>query len=55
MQSVTAIRYIRFHAVLHDEIGVYDEDAQGWPITTGLMSIRYMTDCWRGAFDHSWN
>jgi len=32
IQSVTGIRYVRFHAILHDETGVYDEDAQGRPI-----------------------
>jgi xylan 1,4-beta-xylosidase len=32
MQGATAIRYVRFHAILHDEAGVYDEDAQGRPI-----------------------
>ena len=31
-EKVTNIRYIRFHAILDDEIGVYDEDAQGHPI-----------------------
>ncbi len=24
-------RYVRFHAILHDEVGVYDEDEQGTP------------------------
>src|SRR5258708_6618680 len=31
VQSVTGIRYVRFHAILHDETGVYDEDAHGRP------------------------
>jgi xylan 1,4-beta-xylosidase len=26
------MRYVRFHAILHDEVGVYDEDDQGNPI-----------------------
>jgi xylan 1,4-beta-xylosidase len=25
-------RYVRFHAIFHDEVGVYDEDAQGKPV-----------------------
>jgi xylan 1,4-beta-xylosidase len=25
-------RYVRFHAIFHDEVGVYDEDAQGNPV-----------------------
>jgi xylan 1,4-beta-xylosidase len=28
----TAFRYIRFHGILDNEVGVYDEDAQGNPI-----------------------
>jgi xylan 1,4-beta-xylosidase len=26
------MRYVRFHAILHDEVGVYDEDAAGKPV-----------------------
>lgn len=32
MKQATDLRYVRFHAILHDENGVYDEDAQGRPI-----------------------
>ena len=32
VKQVTAMEYIRFHAIFHDEMGVYDEDAQGQPI-----------------------
>ncbi len=32
VKRVTAFEYVRFHAILHDEMGVYDEDAQGNPI-----------------------
>lgn len=31
VKSVTGFRYVRFHAILDDEIGVYDEDASGKP------------------------
>lgn len=31
VKKVTDFRYVRFHAILHDEVGVYDEDAQGNP------------------------
>ncbi len=31
-RKITAIRYVRFHAIFHDEVGVYDEDAQGRPV-----------------------
>ena len=32
VKQATDFKYIRFHAILHDEVGVYDEDARGSPI-----------------------
>jgi xylan 1,4-beta-xylosidase len=32
MKSATDIHYVRFHAIFHDEVGVYSEDAQGQPV-----------------------
>ena len=32
VKQVTAMRYVRFHAIFHDEVGLYDEDAQGNPV-----------------------
>jgi len=32
VKKVTELGYVRFHNILHDEDGVYDEDAQGHPI-----------------------
>ncbi len=32
VQAATGFKYVRFHAILHDEVGVYDEDASGKPI-----------------------
>ena len=32
VKKVTGFRYVRFHAILHDENGVYSEDQQGNPI-----------------------
>ncbi len=32
VKKVTDFRYVRFHNILHDEDGVYDEDEQGNPI-----------------------
>jgi xylan 1,4-beta-xylosidase len=32
VRDITGFQYIRFHAILDDENGVYDEDAQGKPI-----------------------
>jgi xylan 1,4-beta-xylosidase len=31
VKSVTDFKYVRFHAIFHDEVGVYDEDASGKP------------------------
>jgi xylan 1,4-beta-xylosidase len=30
-KSITDLEYIRFHAIFHDEVGVYDEDKDGKP------------------------
>jgi xylan 1,4-beta-xylosidase len=32
VKQVTDMKYARFHAIFHDEVGVYDEDAQGRPV-----------------------
>jgi len=32
VKNVTEMQYVRFHAIFHDEVGVYDEDAQGKPV-----------------------
>ncbi len=32
VKQVADFNYVRFHAILHDEVGVYDEDAQGNPV-----------------------
>lgn len=32
VKQATDFDYIRFHAIFHDEIGLYDEDAQGKPV-----------------------
>src|SRR5271163_2910078 len=29
VKQITGFEYVRFHAIFHDEVGVYDEDAQG--------------------------
>src|SRR5580658_6729062 len=29
VKRVTGFQYVRFHAILHDEVGVYDEDDNG--------------------------
>ena len=32
VKKITGFRYVRFHAIFHDENGVYSEDAQGNPV-----------------------
>jgi xylan 1,4-beta-xylosidase len=32
VKQITGFGYVRFHAILDDEVGVYDEDAQGNPV-----------------------
>ena len=32
MKKATGLQYVRFHNILHDEGGVYDEDSQGKPV-----------------------
>ena len=32
VKDITGFQYVRFHAILHDELGVYDEDAKGKPV-----------------------
>lgn len=32
VKQATGFEYIRFHAILDDEVGLYDEDAQGKPV-----------------------
>lgn len=32
VHQATNFGYVRFHAIFHDEVGVYDEDSQGQPV-----------------------
>ena len=32
VEEATGFEYIRFHAIFHDEVGLYDEDAEGKPV-----------------------
>ena len=32
VKQITGFQYVRFHAILHDELGVYDEDTQSNPV-----------------------
>jgi xylan 1,4-beta-xylosidase len=41
------MRYVRFHAILHDEVGVYDEDEAGKPI----YNFTYVDQIYDGLLD----
>ena len=32
VKQITGFEYVRFHAIFHDEVGIYDEDAEGHPV-----------------------
>src|SRR3984893_6682348 len=32
VKDATGFEYIRFHAIFHDEVGLYDEDNEGKPV-----------------------
>ena len=32
VKQATGFEYVRFHAIFHDEVGLYDEDASGNPV-----------------------
>ncbi len=32
VRAATDVKYVRFHAIFHDEVGLYNEDAHGQPI-----------------------
>jgi xylan 1,4-beta-xylosidase len=44
VQQITDFKYVRFHAILNDEVGVYDEDAQGHPV----YNFSYMDQIYDG-------
>lgn len=44
VKAVTGLRYVRFHNILHDEVGVYDEDAQG----NSLYNFSYVDQIYDG-------
>ncbi len=32
VKQISGFEYVRFHAIFHDEVGIYDEDAEGHPL-----------------------
>jgi len=47
-REITAFKYVRFHAIFHDENGVYDEDAQGNPV----YNFSYVDQIYDGVLAH---
>jgi len=48
VHNITGFEYVRFHAIFHDEIGIYDEDAQGKPI----YNFSYVDEIYDGLLDN---
>jgi xylan 1,4-beta-xylosidase len=48
VRAITGFQYVRFHAIFHDELGVYDEDAQGRPV----YNWSYVDQIYDGLLDN---
>lgn len=48
VKQITDVGYIRFHAILHDEVGIYDEDPQGRPV----YNFSYLDQIYDGLLAH---
>lgn len=48
VKKIADFRYVRFHAIFHDELGVYDEDAAGNPI----FNFTYVGQVYDGLLDN---
>jgi xylan 1,4-beta-xylosidase len=49
VRAATAMQYVRFHAILHDENGIYDEDAKGRPV----YNFSYLDQIYDGLLDRN--
>lgn len=47
VKQATALQYVRFHAIFHDEMGVYDEDKEGKP----LYNFSYVDQVYDGLLE----
>ncbi len=48
IKKATDLQYVRFHAILHDEVGVYDEDQSGKP----EYNFTYVGQIYDGLLDN---
>ncbi len=49
VQKATGFQYVRFHAIFHDEVGLYDEDATGKPI----YNFSYIDQIYDGLLENN--
>jgi len=47
-KEATDLKFVRFHAILHDEVGVYDEDKSGKPV----YNFSYVDQIYDGLLDN---
>ena len=47
--AIASVQYVRFHAILDDENGIYDEDAQGHPV----YNFSYLDQIYDGLLDRN--
>jgi xylan 1,4-beta-xylosidase len=48
VKKITDFKYVRFHAILHDEVGIYDEDDRGQP----TLNFTYINQIYDGLLEH---
>lgn len=48
VKQITDFKYMRFHAILHDEVGLYDEDQQGRPV----FNFSYIDQIYDGLLEN---
>src|ERR1700723_386226 len=48
VKQATDFKFVRFHAILHDEIGVYDEDKHG----TAIYNFSYVDQIYDGLLEN---
>jgi xylan 1,4-beta-xylosidase len=48
VREITDFKYMRFHAIFHDEVGVYDEDKQGRPV----FNFSYVDQIYDGLLEN---
>jgi xylan 1,4-beta-xylosidase len=49
VRRITDFKYVRFHAIFHDEVGFYDEDAQGNPV----YNFSYIDQIYDGLLENN--